>query len=196
MSKFRIGDRVLIVKSYFKEDPSRMAGGTGTVVKTYDNDYGVDLRVDNDPGDYGEDMRWTFPVDYLEKIEEQARPFQVGDLVTVGRDTTWHGFEPGTVARVLEVCSTSDPEDKSLYVTTLPEGEAKDLAWTSGQTAYVNYSDDDSDSDHVGLFAPVGSEAAVSFKGKPKAVTYDEFRNVILNEGVVAAFDRFDIRHK
>lgn len=192
MTTFQIGDRVRIVKSYFSEDPSRAAGGTGTVVKTYDNDYGVDLRVDNDPGDYGEDMEWTFPVDFLEKIEEPEQvTFEVGDLVSIGKDETHHGFAPGTVARVLKVFGTSTY--KCLLVTTRPAVDEYP-EWEEGVTAYVNHEPDEGGAeDDVRLVAKAGTEGAVL---SSQSVTYEEFREIVLVDGLKAAYDRLNITHK
>lgn len=264
MSTLNVGDRVRIVKSYYAGDPSRMAGGTGTVVKTYDNDYGVNVRVDNDPGDYDEDMEWTFPVEFLEKIEEpetgevkvgdrvrivetyftetakkygpseamypgligatgtaievyrdaarlrldrltegwevitvpkvekvepEQATFEVGDLVSIGKDKTHHGFAPGTVARVLEVYG-----DASLFVTTRPEDTDKYLWWENGVTAYVNHEPDEyGREDAVRLVAKAGSEGAVL---PPLPVSYQEFVDTVAQDGLVTAFERFNITHK
>jgi len=115
MSEFKIGDRVRIVQSYFSEDPSRMAGGTGTVIGVYTTGHAVDLSVDNDPRDYGEEVEWTFPVDFLEFLEQ-------------------------------------------------PESE----------TGEVEIGD--------------GTE--------PDVVTYEEFREIVLVDGLKAAYDRLNITHK
>lgn len=259
MSKFQIGDRVRIVKSYFTEDPSRMAGGTGTVVKA--DNFGADLRVDNDPGDYGEDMKWTFPVEHLEKIEEpetgevkvgdrvrivetyfsqagetsypnlvgatgtatsvfrdtvrlrldhltdgweeitvpkvekiepEQVTFEVGDLVSIGKDETHHGFAPGTLARVLKVFGTSTSE--YLFVTTRPVEDGEDLRWEEGVTAYVNHEPDwGGREDDVRLVAKAGTEGAVL---SPQPVSYEEFREIVLVDGLKAAYDRLNITHK
>jgi len=63
-SKFQVGDRVEIVSSPFKEHPSRMAGGTGTVKSVWNNVCGV--IVDNGPD---HDHEWFFNEDGLKALE-------------------------------------------------------------------------------------------------------------------------------
>jgi hypothetical protein len=191
-TKFKVGDRVRIVSSSYTEHPSRKAGGTGTIDKVLDGELSHVL-VDNDP----DGSAWAFWVSELEPLTEEPEQvedkpaFEVGDLVSIGKDKSCHGFRPGTVARVLKVYN--DPDDKTLYVTTRPVGD-EDPVWEQGVTAYVNYApDSEGDEDDVRLVAKAGTVGAVLWT---QPVTYQEFVDVVVREGLVSAFERFNITWK
>lgn len=66
---FKVGTRVRITKNVYLEHPSRMKGGTGTVVKVGDIFYWV--AVDDDPEMDSDDVYvpvWCFSARELEAI--------------------------------------------------------------------------------------------------------------------------------
>lgn len=189
-TKFKTGDRVRIVSSSYTEHPSRKAGGTGTVGWVMNTEL-LNVRVDNDP----DGSAWLFRVHEVEPLVEETEQvedkptFEVGDFVSIGKDESVHGFAPGTVARVVEVV-----DDETLFVTTQPEGDGEPPRWERGVTAYVNHKPDSTgEDDDVRLVAKAGT-GGVALSAQP--VSYQEFVDAIANDGLVTAFDRFNITHK
>lgn len=68
-TKFKKGDRVLIIKSPYKGHTSRKAGGTGTIMEdyTYVNTSTYMVDVDDDPPDFrgSNGNGWAFNDDEL-----------------------------------------------------------------------------------------------------------------------------------
>ena len=201
-NEIKVGDRVRIVNSRFVEHPSRMAGGTGTVERvTYELFH---VRVDNDPHLY--DGTWSFyqsdleplveETEQIETIEEDEETWNVGDYVRVGRDNSGHGFPPGTVARVVEVIGTSvDEGSPDLLVTTRTDNGEPDeynegkfyFPWQHGITAYVS---------PAGTDWRIDDDVTKVDSTAVRTVDYQEFVDTIARDGLVAAFERFNITHK
>lgn len=76
----KVGDRVRIVDSNYTSHPSRMKGGSGTVVRVYDGLVGVD--VDNSEVGYG-NFPWSFPNHSVEVITS----------IPVGTELTYEQFK-------------------------------------------------------------------------------------------------------